>query len=82
MKNFVINLPQSQNRRESVQNELNKIGITANFIDAVYGKLLTEDELSRLIVKTNYLSLGEIGCALSHLKIYKMMIDEQLPYAG
>ncbi|MCO6524379.1 MAG: glycosyltransferase family 25 protein, partial [Candidatus Schmidhempelia sp.] len=81
MKNFVINLPQSVDRKNNVLAQFSQLAIEPNFIEAVNGALLTKNELDNKVINRNYLSPGEIGCALSHLKIYQIMIKEHIPYA-
>jgi glycosyl transferase, family 25 len=81
MKNFVINLPQSVERKTNVIRQFSQLSIEPNFIEAVNGSLLTKQELEDKVIDSNYLSPGEIGCALSHLKIYKTMTEENIPYA-
>lgn len=81
MKNFIINLPQSVERKNNVISQLSQLSIEPNFIEAVDGSLLTPEELENKVIGRNYLSPGEIGCALSHLKIYQIMIEEHIPYA-
>jgi glycosyl transferase family 25 len=55
----------------------------------VYAKEMTEDEIAQVYddIKSRKeregkpLNRGEIGCALSHFKVYQKIIDENLPYA-
>lgn len=85
---FVINLARHAERRALMKMQLDALGLPYEFFDAVDGFTLSPDFL-----KENYdaerarqlnrrdLSLGEIGCALSHLAIYKKMVDENIPLA-
>lgn len=81
---FIVSLANSA-RRYEISNQLK--GFSYEFIDAVYGKNFIED--LNLInesswVKNRYqrkLSPGELGCALSHRKIYKKIIDEKIQWA-
>lgn len=62
--------------------QLNTLGLSAEFIEAVDGRLMSEDERRSVTADVNYAFLpGEIGCALSHQKIYKKMIDENIDNA-
>jgi glycosyl transferase family 25 len=85
---FVINLPQSTDRKAFMQSQCESMGISPVFIDAVNGKDLSNSEVSQYCnqkkAKQLYgreLLLGEIGCALSHKKIYQKIVDENIPYA-
>lgn len=58
-------------------------GIEYEFISEIYGKNLSDKELEKSVYdyKNCFITLGKIGCALSHLKIYQKMLDENIPYA-
>ena len=83
---FVISLKNSP-RRELIAKRLNGLGLQFEFFDAVYGKTLSEEELA----KVNYqyyqdfdnkrLTLGEIGCALSHIRVYEHIKTKHIPEA-
>ncbi|MBC8950099.1 glycosyltransferase family 25 protein [Xenorhabdus sp. TS4] len=84
MKVFVINLEKDTNRRKNIQREIEKFKLNnVEFISAVNGYTLTDNQLMDSVF--NYpecqLTKGEIGCALSHLKIYKRIVDEKIPLA-
>lgn len=90
MKIYVINLPESVKRRQSIEQNLQQLGLEYELVPAVHGKRLTPEE--QALVKTedsvilelaagkkvklmDKLYPGEIGCALSHLKVYQKIID-------
>lgn len=77
MKVYCINLPRDVERRAKMEGELKKLSIPVEFIKGVDGRRLTNEELKKVYAKwrTRFrhgkdLSRGEIGCALSHVKIY------------
>ena len=57
--------------------EFAKVGIEAEFFDAVMGKYMSQEELERLSFPDTYLSPGEIGCALSHIGCYKKFLASE-----
>lgn len=88
MQIFVISLQDSKDRQKNIIDQCNRIGIELMFIDAIYGKDLSKSEISQYCNQKKAkhlfgreLLLGEIGCALSHKKIYQKMVDENIPYA-
>ena len=85
---FVINLPQSTDRKAYIKAQCESMYLSPVFIDAVNGKELSKSDIEKCVdqnrVKKLFgreLLLGEIGCALSHKKIYQKMVDENIPYA-
>ncbi|EPP1355413.1 glycosyltransferase family 25 protein, partial [Enterobacter hormaechei] len=61
---------------------MSELNIAYEFIEAVDGRKMTETELRNVTRETNYAFLpGEVGCALSHQKIYKRIIDENIDAA-
>ncbi len=89
---FVINLKRSKERRARAQEVLGSLGLAYEFIEAVDGNDLSEREVAeirrnsadprtRLRGGTNSLSRGEIGCALSHLKVFELIVKDNLDYA-
>ena len=66
---YWINLETSKNRKNHMITELNKLNIKHFRINAIDGKKLTDFDISPKTMKNN--TLGEIGCALSHLKAFK-----------
>lgn len=88
MQVYVISLKDSIDRQKSITTQCERLGIKPIFIDAVNGKNLSNSEISQYCnqekAKKLYgreLLLGEIGCALSHKRIYQKIVDENIPYA-
>lgn len=69
---FVISLKGSP-RRSVIAAALNKLGISFQFFDAIDGRALPPDVLA--YIHESSLSPPEIGCALSHMAIYKRMVS-------
>jgi len=85
---FIINLPHSTDRKVFIKSQCKDLGVSPIFISAVNGEDLTESEIHQYYDQEKAkkffgreLLLGEIGCALSHKKIYQKIIDENIPYA-
>lgn len=83
---FCINLDRSKERWEKMEKQEKKQkGIKIERISGVDGFLIDKDELYKSGKITSFCyhmcSSGMIGCWLSHLKIWKKIVDEGLEYA-
>ena len=87
---YIINLKQSTERRKSILIQLEKQNINNfKFIDAVDGKKISKNDLASFVFENEKkynswgqkLTLSQIGCALSHIKIYKDFIKSKKSYA-
>jgi len=84
---FVINLPRSADRRESISQKLAEQGLEFEFIEAVDGKTLPMEDgdhynrKARLRYFGRDLTAGELGCLMSHRKAYEIMAERNLPSA-
>ena len=85
---FVISLPNEHNRRSFIEASFAQKKIKFSFFDAYDGKKLPEAKIKEILSEKNILdsvgrffSKGEIGCCLSHLGIYKKMIEENIDLA-
>lgn len=82
MKIFVINLARSTERRASMEKQLSQLNLDYEFIEAIDGSQLSYSDIITETKPLNYaLSCGEVGCALSHIKIYKKIKMENIPLA-
>lgn len=88
MKAYVINLDKNTERMAAIDAQLKRLGILYERIPAVYGKALSKAERRKQFASfrsycaTGYrLYDGEIGCALSHVAIYKKMMAEAIELA-
>ena len=86
MRIFVISLKDAVDRRAFVSGQLDSIGLEYDFVDAVWGKNhYTDpayyDKEKALRIELRNLTPGEVGCALSHQKVYDLIIEYNLPYA-
>ncbi|MBQ0425162.1 glycosyltransferase family 25 protein, partial [Proteus mirabilis] len=76
MKIYIVNLEKDIERKASIKAQLDALNLDYQFISAVYGKALSQEEIAQLspdFEKTR-LTLPELGCALSHLKVYREII--------
>lgn len=87
---YIVNLERSTYRRKFILNYLSKMGIQAEVITAVEGAKLDLDKLKSEGIYSEQaadeafsrqLSLPEIGCSLSHINIYKRMLNNNVEQA-
>lgn len=85
IRTFVISLVRRPDRREFILHQLAKAGIHYEIVDAVDGRNLdlTDSRLfDPVTVKSNTtFDRPSFGCALSHLEIYRRVLDEGLETA-
>lgn len=86
---YIISLKQDIEKRQVISNTLEDFGLEFRFIDAIYGKELSNDILDSAksnsrgnILRRGFLPTpNEVGCTLSHLKAYKEILDNNLNWA-
>lgn len=88
MQIFVINLDRHAERLSWMNEHLGDLGLTFTRMAGVDGVSLSAQEISRIYddaaarrMLERSLTLPEIGCALSHLKLMRKMVDEKIPVA-
>jgi len=82
MKVFVINMARSTERRASMEQQLSLLNLDYEIVEAVDGSKLSYTDIMRETRPLNYaLSCGEVGCALSHINIYRRITSEDIPLA-
>lgn len=88
MKTYVINLKKDEDRRNHIAGQCRGVNLDFEFIEGVYGRALTSEELRRVYspkkaqrTQCRELVLSEIGCALSHIAVYRRIIEEGIPFA-
>lgn len=80
---FVINLPQRTDKKESMLKQAQAFDIPLHMVEAVNGHALSDEQIQKLVkdYPACCLTKGVIGCALSHIKVYKKIVDEHIPLA-
>lgn len=84
---FVVNLTTAQARRASMTEMLARHGIEPTWFDAVDGRIMSDEALARNVDRPRAdreygpLSRAEIGTSLSHLGIYRQMVEQNIPCA-
>lgn len=89
MKFFIINLEKDIEKKEKISSLCESLGLDYEIIKAVYGKELSNSEITmntypekeQLKKFKRKLTLGEIGCAMSHRYCYQRIIDDKLKEA-
>lgn len=89
IKAYIINLESSVDRRDYMENVMAAFDcFDTEFIKAVDGRLMTDDEVSAAFDQKTAikhygreLRRGEIGCTLSHKKCAKKLLESELPFA-
>lgn len=81
---WVANLARSPERRRFMQQQFESMNLPYRIINASDGKKLSPEELQKYSQRHAFkdkgreLSKGEIGCALTHAKMYQQMLDDNL----
>jgi len=81
---LVVSLERSKERRRHMEKELDRFGVDYSFFPAVDGNKLTREERQSYSLKHSVNLLGrhldntEIGCALSHVRVYEKMVAENI----
>ncbi|HEF1918401.1 TPA: glycosyltransferase family 25 protein, partial [Campylobacter coli] len=85
MKFFIINLKIAKDRKEYIQNLCNRYNLDYEIIEAINGKKLNPEFIQNInnpVLSCQHfgreLSLGELGCALSHKKCFERMFELNL----
>ncbi|MCK6418819.1 MAG: glycosyltransferase family 25 protein, partial [Alphaproteobacteria bacterium] len=81
----VISLPHETQRRARIKNQLDRLGLSFSFFDAINGQDLPADmplpynEARRLRIFGRGLTQGEIGCLLSHKAVLEVIARSTTP---
>lgn len=84
---FVVNMKHHADRREAAAAQLARVGLTPTFFEAVNGREMPasdaalQDVPGRLRRAAKPLMPGEMGCYLSHWRIFEKMVAEDVPMA-
>jgi len=88
MEVFVINLPEDTARREATEQQLRELGLSYEIFPAINGKCLPPEERAGCYNETKFIRNmgwpaggGELGCALSHIGIYRLVRERSIPHA-
>lgn len=81
---FVISLKRATERRAIIGRSLDLLGVRFEFFDAVDGRALTGADLARTDLHRarrrmrRAMTLGEVGCALSHALLYDKIVRDRI----
>jgi len=88
MKIFIINLAEDAERREFVRVQLESFGLEYEFFPAIRGASLSPEEREQfydrkkaLLYRSRDLTNTDLGCSLSHVMIYRRIVQENIPLA-
>lgn len=77
---YVISAKQATDRRKAMEEHFAQWGLQPNFFEAIMGNKLTKEEIKQAVDDHGLLTVGEIGCSLSHLGVYKKLLESTEPY--
>ncbi|KAI3381625.1 hypothetical protein SNEBB_004190 [Seison nebaliae] len=85
-KIFVINLKRRNEKRERMKESLSILNIDVEWIDAIDGKNMTDDDMKNIKFFDSYIdpynerkmNKAEVGCFLSHHLIWDRMVNENM----
>lgn len=80
---YIVNLKENIDRRDAMERQLENANLNYQFIEAVKGADLTDEQIKSKVqdYPDCLLTKGEIGCALSHINIYQKMVNDSIEYA-
>jgi GR25 family glycosyltransferase involved in LPS biosynthesis len=78
---FVISLARAADRRSQIMRHLAKVGVEATLVDAIDGAAMSEAERAALVAPGQSFHPGVVGCYMSHITIYRRMVEQSIPLA-
>ena len=83
MRIYYINLDHDQDRRDRIDAQLGKLGLTATRIRATTPDDVTPELVARHCdpSKLDHVTPGELACTLSHRGLWQRLLDEGEPHA-
>jgi glycosyl transferase family 25 len=79
MKIFIVNLERAADRRAAILRHLAELGLEAEILPAVEGVKVDRATLGPGAEPR--LSNGEVGCYLSHVRFWQLVVERRLPHA-
>lgn len=80
INHFIINAEEAKQRRYNISSVFHSLGMSPRFFPAIMGNQLTRNQIAQYVNDGGLLTLGEIGCALSHLSIYRSFLKTNEKY--
>lgn len=81
MKKFVVSLSSAVERRQHISAQFEKQGIEFSFFDAVTPDIAASDaQFMNLSVHENHIARGELACFMSHVHLWKKIVEDNIPY--
>jgi len=84
---FVVNLATATQRREAMASLFAQQGMTPRWFEAVDGRVMSAEDMAKHFAADiaaqvyGEMNPSEIGCALSHLGIYRLMVEQGIASA-
>lgn len=77
---YVISLSGATKRQALIAAHLAQLGIKYEWFEAVHGSALTPQQLQKINPAGN-MSSGQVGCYLSHIRLYEHLMETSTPVA-
>jgi len=81
MKLYIINMKDSLRRRKAIEGQLKCLMVKYEFVESIDARKYTQDEINSLTATPDSFTGGQVGCMLSHCKVYERMQKENDKYA-
>ncbi|AOF84561.1 glycosyltransferase 25 family protein [Hydrogenophaga sp. RAC07] len=78
---FVISLERAPERRHAITSHLDSLGLEYEVVNAVDGKKLSEEEIAEVVCEGLSYDCGVVGCYLSHIMVYKIIVEKNIATA-
>ncbi len=81
MKNIIISLESATTRRNHIQTQFNVNDVSYSFFDALLpNSAKKEANILGIAYDNNNLTDSEFACLMSHVSLWKKIVDEKIPY--
>ncbi len=87
---FIINLRRCPDRKLQITRQLQRMNLAYEIVEAIDGNDISDNEMAvtykdvifyRGFLHSRYLEKGEIGCLLSHLKVFRKIVENDIAFA-